>query len=60
MAIKVAWQLARAARKSHPGDGPSPDPPTDVGMSVVSESPPGPSTRTRNPSVWTAVAAESR
>ena len=37
-----------------------PPPPTADTMSVVTEAPSGPSTRTRRPSSTTAVAAESR
>src|SRR5438132_959465 len=59
MATRVASQLASAARKTHPGDGAWPSPPTDLGMSVASASPPGPSTRIRRPSTIVAVAAES-
>ena len=59
IAIKVASQLASAARKSHPGDGLEPAPPTDAGMSVEIRSPAGPSTRTWRPFSSVAVAMES-
>src|SRR5207237_63932 len=45
--------------KNHPGEGDSPRPPIDFGMSVVRLAPSGPVTVTRRPSPRTAVAALS-
>jgi hypothetical protein len=57
--MRVAKQLAWAARNSHPGPGALAPPPTDVGMSVVIENPSGLLTMTASPLVRTAVAALS-
>jgi hypothetical protein len=59
IAIRVARQLAWAARKSHPGDGALAPPPIEVGMSVAIENPSGLRTVTARPLVKTAVAALS-
>src|SRR5438874_4744153 len=57
--IRLARQLACAARRNHPGEGDSPRPPMDFGMSVVSFESSGPVTVTRSLSSRTAVAALS-
>ena len=55
-----ATHEASAARSIQPGDGALAVPPMPFGMSVLSASPPGPSTLIARPSLTIARAYESR